>query len=149
MTNTLSAEKTERKLNGSSTSYVTQQILPLIMSNTCITNEEVLSVFVHSLHRQLFNLYQKRKLWFSNEWWFTIVCYCRNEMSSLILSSCVAYRVNGCNPLHSQCHPSILLVKKPLLFLIKPQDINSASYEWNQKTNLHACVKAHRFLFLS
>ena len=67
------------KFNSSTLCCVTQWIPPLIISSICITNKEALSVYVHIMCKQLFHLNQKWKLWFPNVWWFTILCYSRNE----------------------------------------------------------------------
>ena len=42
------------------------------------------------------------------------------KVSLLIHSSCVVHGMNGCNPLHSQCHSLVILVNKQLLFMNHP-----------------------------
>ena len=75
------SKKGGHKFNGSTPSCVMQRISPLIISNTCITNEEALPLCVHLMHKQLFCLNQKWKLFviFKCVVVHKIVHYCRNE----------------------------------------------------------------------
>ena len=94
-----------------------QQILPLIISNNCVSNEEALPVCVHFIAQTTFLLKSE------------VATVCDSQMcgrlqscttaeakiSSLILGTLVVYRMNGCYPVRLQYHPLILLVQKQML----------------------------------